>query len=76
MGYGKVWNNIAKIFLPGRAIHIINMEAFRIKSRTRLESRYKTTEPTHFGFFFVKSKCIIPNAVIFYLLIWSIVSFP
>ena len=50
-------------------MHIINMEAFRIKSRIRMESRYKTTEPTHFGFFFVKSKCIIPNAVIFYLLI-------
>ena len=76
MGYGKVWNNIVKIFLPGRSMHIISIETFRIKSRICMELRNKTTELTHFGFFYAKSKSVILNAVIFYLLIWSIVFFP
>ena len=57
-------------------MHIISIETFRIKSRICTELRNKTTELTHFGFFYDKSQSIILNAVTFYLLIRSIVFFP
>ena len=57
-------------------MHIISIKTFRIKFTIYMKLRNKTTEQTHFGFFYVKSKHITFIAIICYLSIWNIVSFP
>ena len=48
-------------------MNIISIKTSRIKFRICMKLRDKTTEQTHFGFFYVKSKYIAFIAMICYL---------
>ena len=47
------------MFLPGKIMHIISIETFKIKSGNCVKLRNKTTEPTRCGFLYGKSKYIV-----------------